>query len=130
MFSNIFETKYKKVNFEDVQNIICNTKEYILINTLPVNEQECLIKNTLEYNLEEKKINELINNYEFNIKIIIYGKHSNDETIQKKYKQIFGLGFSEIYIYYGGLFEWLLLQDIYGFQEFQNNKEGSRYIKI
>ena len=24
------------------------------------------------------------------------------------------LGFSQLYIYYGGLFEWLLLQDIYG----------------
>ena len=118
MFSNFFETKYKKVNFEDIQYIISNSKEYILINTLPIDEQDCLIKNTLEYNLEEKRINELLNNYDYNIKIIIYGKNTNDETVEKKYKQIFGLGFSELFIYYGGLFEWLLLQDIYGFQEF------------
>ena len=123
MFSNFFETKYKKVNFEDIQYIISNSKEYILINTLPIDEQDCLIKNTLEYNLEEKRINELLNNYDYNIKIIIYGKNTNDETVEKKYKQIFGLGFSELFIYYGGLFEWLLLQDIYGFQEFPTTKK-------
>ena len=45
--------------------------------------------------------------------IFIYGRHSNDETIYLKYEQIRKLG-GKVYLYTGGLFEWLLLQDIYG----------------
>jgi len=29
-----------------------------------------------------------------------------------------GLGFQDVYLYMGGMFEWLLLQDIYGADEF------------
>ena len=63
----------------------------------------------------------LINKYiraNKSVKIIIYGRNSNDETIYKKYNQLFGLGFTNVYVYIGGLFEWLLLQDIYGTDEF------------
>jgi hypothetical protein len=118
MFS-IFQKTINKINFEDVQNAIKNPNQYIIINTLPINEQNCLIKNTLQYDLEEKTMNDILNNYDFTSKkIIIYGKNSNDETSEKKYKQMFGLGFTEVYLYLGGLFEWLLLQDIYGYDEF------------
>ena len=118
MFS-IFQKTINKINFEDVQNAIKNPNQYIIINTLPINEQNCLIKNTLQYDLEEKTMNDILNNYDFTSKkIIIYGKNSNDETCEKKYKQMFGLGFTEVYLYLGGLFEWLLLQDIYGYDEF------------
>jgi hypothetical protein len=48
------------------------------------------------------------------IRIIIYGKNSNDEKIYKKYQQLVSLGFTNVYVYVGGMFEWLLLQDIYG----------------
>ena len=43
----------------------------------------------------------------------------------KKYDQLIGLGFVNVFIYPGGLFEWLLLQDIYGYDNFptQNKKE-------
>ena len=124
MFSGLFQTSYKKNNFEDIQYAIKKTNEYIIINTLPINEQDCLIKNTLPYEEEEKTINELLNNYDFNNKkIIIYGRNTNDETAEKKYNQLRTLGFSEIYLYSGGLFEWLLLQDIYGATEFPTNKK-------
>jgi hypothetical protein len=53
-----------------------------------------------------------------NIRIIIYGRNSNDETIYKKYNQLVSLGFTNVYLYLGGLFEWLMLQDIYGFDDF------------
>ena len=53
-----------------------------------------------------------------NLKIIIYGKNSDDQTIYNKYDQLNKLGFYNIYLYSGGLFEWLLLQDIYGRDEF------------
>ena len=50
--------------------------------------------------------------------ILIYGKNSNDDTIYKKYQQFIQLGFPNVYLYMGGLFEWLLLQDIYGQPDF------------
>ena len=46
--------------------------------------------------------------------IIVYGRNTNDETIYKKYQQLTQLGFAHVYLFMGGLFEWLLLQDIYG----------------
>ena len=52
------------------------------------------------------------------VNIIIYGKNSNDETIYTKYNQLKKLGFTNAKLYIGGLFEWLLLQDIYGDNEF------------
>ena len=39
---------------------------------------------------------------------------NSDDTVFKKYEQLTKLGFLNIHIYPGGLFEWLLLQDIYG----------------
>ena len=114
-----FSVKIKKIGFEDVKIAVQRPNQYVIINTLPVTEQEFLIKNTIDIFLEEKKINEIMENYLFKqYKIIIYGKNSTDESIEKKYHQLNGLGFNELYIYYGGLFEWMLLQDIYGENEF------------
>lgn len=124
MFSGLFQTSYKKINFEDVQNAIKNINQYIIINTLPNTEQDCLIKHTLSYEQEESTINELLANYDFTKKkIIVYGKNSSDETAEKKYSQLRTLGFSEIFLYSGGLFEWMLLQDIYGNTEFPTTKK-------
>jgi 23S rRNA pseudoU1915 N3-methylase RlmH len=106
----------KKCNFEDIQEIIHN-KNYLLINTLSENEQNCLIKNTINTNDEINIINNSLKNNKY-IHIIIYGKNSNDQSIYKKYKQLFDLGFVNIYLYIGGIFEWLCLQDIYGNDEF------------
>jgi hypothetical protein len=85
---------------------------------LPSNEQSCLIKNTLSYHLEEETINKYIKTNS-NIFIILYGKNSNDEKIYKKYQQLITFGFKNVFIYTGGMFEWLLLQDIYGNENFQ-----------
>ena len=82
-----------------------------------IDNQSCLILNTLS---PEKEI-ELLNNYikkDKSIKIVIYGENTNDEKIISKYKQLLNLGFNNIYLYIGGLFEWLLLQDIYGTENF------------
>ena len=40
--------------------------------------------------------------------------NSSDINVHKKYSQLIGLGFIDVYIYNGGMFEWLLLQDVYG----------------
>ena len=50
--------------------------------------------------------------------IIIYGKNSTDSSAIKKYDQLVKLGIKDVYIYYGGLFEWLLLNELYGNEEF------------
>ena len=43
---------------------------------------------------------------------------SADETAITKGQQLSALGFTNIYIYIGGLFEWALLQEIYDFENF------------
>ena len=108
--------KIKNIGFEDVKYAIKTNK--LIINTLSISEQECLIYGTIPYDKEEHIINQLIENGNNNHTIIIYGKHSSDETPQKKYNQLLKYGFQHMYIYNGGLFEWLLLQDIYSSQEF------------
>ena len=108
-----------KLNFESVQNIINKntTQQFIIINTLENNNQDCLIKNTIT---PEKEI-ELLNYYlkeNKKINILIYGENCSDNKVINKYNQLYQLGFTNLYIYIGGLFEWLLLQDVYGDDEF------------
>jgi len=131
---NIFST-IKKVNFEDVQLICKNTFPInissIMINTLDIIEQNCLIKGTISAQDEEKIINQYINRKQFDIYIIVYGKNCNDDDgkISKKYTQLKKFGFTNIYIYLGGLFEWLLLQDIYGNDEFPTTTKEHDILK-
>ena len=102
-----------KINFEDIQTIL-NEKSTLLINTLNTNKQKCLIKNTLTASCEVETLNTYLKNGKSQIRIIIYGENALDDSVIVKYKQLYSLGFSNIYIYAGGIFEWLLLQDIYG----------------
>ena len=103
----------QKINYEDMENVIKNSHNYILINTLPLSMQNCLIVNTIPYNEEEQIINHMLKNY-MQKTIIIYGKNNHDEKAFEKYEQLIKLGFQSVYIYIGGLFEWVLMQDIYG----------------
>jgi hypothetical protein len=119
MFTGLFNNPIKKIMFEDIQTAIKTPNKYILINTLPSSEQNCLIVNTIPDISEERFINDLINKYRLKEHIfIVYGRNTGDENAEKKYKQLLNLGFTEVYLYPGGLFEWLLLQDIYGRDEF------------
>ena len=110
----------RKVNFEDVQYGIKNKHKCILINTLSSNEQGCLIKNTIPIESEEKLINKYLSE-KIDVNIIVYDKNANAPNLMKKYNQLINLGFSNVYIYPGGLFEWLLLQDVYGKDSFPTN---------
>jgi hypothetical protein len=111
----------KKINYEDMQTVIKNPEIYLIINTLPQSEQQCLIVNTTLANNEEDIINRFIKENK-SIRIIIYGRNCNDETINKKYQQLYSLGFYNIFVYLGGIFEWLMLQDIYGKDLFPTTK--------
>ena len=50
----------KKINFEDMQTAIKNPEIYLIINTLPSAEQQCLIVNTVSVNDEEIIINKFL----------------------------------------------------------------------
>ena len=106
----------QKCNFEDIQNII-NKKDCILINTLNSQEQDCLIQGTILSSVEERVINDLLQKSN-DVQIFIYGRNNNDSSIYDKYNQLIELGIKNIFVYCGGLFEWLCLQDIYGDDEF------------
>jgi hypothetical protein len=107
----------KFINFEDVQSAITDKEKTIIINTLDAHQQGCLIVGTLAIDQEVEVLNALLKK-NTEARIIIYGMNSTDTTCQKKYDQLIKLGFYNIYIYASGLFEWLLLQDIYGSELF------------
>ena len=115
-----------KIGFDDVREIVKSDK-YILINTLPSSEQQCLIRGTISCSDEENIINSHLNK---NLGIVIYGKNSNENKVYEKYGQLIDLGFTKIYIYVGGLFEWLLLQDIYGEDEFPTTSKELDILKF
>lgn len=119
----------KKINYEDIQTVVKNPEIYMLINTLPLNNQECLISTTVSVDKEEAIINKYLKE-NVGIKIIVYGKNCNDELVDKKYQQLLALGFNNIYTYMGGLFEWLLLHDVYGKELFPVNNKDSKNIDI
>ncbi len=113
---NLVSTQINRINCVDMQQFISNENN-LIINTLSENNQNCLINNTITADKEVKIINSYLTSNK-NINIIIYGENSSDEKLIKKYLQLQKLGFINIYIYMGGLFEWLLLQEIYGENEF------------
>ena len=106
----------KTIGFEDVITSIKHN--YVIINTLSVIEQTCLIYGTIPIEREESIMNEMIHKNDMNSRILLYGKNASDGSVYDKYKQLTNFGFRQVYIYTGGLFEWLLLQDIYGTSEF------------
>ena len=118
----------KKINYEDVQYAIKNRNAHLIINTLPLTEQHCLIINTVNAQDEESIINKYMKENKA-VHIIIYGRNANDDSINNKYQQLLALGFYNIYIYLGGMFEWLLLQDIYGKDLFPTTKKELDLLK-
>jgi len=99
-----------KCSFQELQK---KKDNFILINTLPLNKQTYLIKGTLSAVEEAKQINEYLYKNK-KIEIIIYGLDYQDPTISKKFIQLKTLGFENVSVYVGGIFEWALLQEVYG----------------
>lgn len=111
-----------KLNFEDIVHILkshkCDKSRYIIINTMPIDMQSHLIFGTLKIDEEVYTLNSLIKS-NIDINIVIYGINCSDNSVVKKYEQLRKLGFYNVHVYLGGLFEWILLQDIYGNESFQ-----------
>ena len=111
----------KHVNFEDVQSMLpsgSSNSKCLLINTLNIMEQKCLIQGTISASQEEDIVNSFLQNHQTTMGIIVYGKNANDMSAYTKHQQLIKMGFSRCYLYPGGIFEWLLLQDIYGDDSF------------
>jgi rhodanese-related sulfurtransferase len=122
----------QKVNFEDIQNILLNAnKNVLLINTLEntPEAQSCILPNTIHFSQEEEVINECLQKAK-NIALVIYGRNANDITIYQKYTQLVDLGFTNVYIYPGGMFEWMLLQDIYSDDHFKTTQKELDILKF
>ena len=117
-----------KINFEDMK-YMQNNSNSIIINTMEPYKQNCLIEGTLSISKEETTLNNLLSKGKFEENIIIYGENSTDNTLIKKYNQLNKLGFVNVYIYMGGLFEWLLLQDIYGKDYFKTTTLVNDFLK-
>ena len=113
----------RKINFEDMQKFM-KDNGCIIINTLPIDRQHCLITGTIDSNNETNTINHLIKT-DLERKIIIYGENACDEGLVNKYNQLLKLGFTNVHISAGGMFEWLLLQDIYGDDFFPTTRKCS-----
>jgi len=117
----------ERLNFEDMQTII-QTKNNIIINTLIEDNQGCLIIGTINIRDEVRILNDCLSNSK-DKQIVIYGKNSNDEKLFLKYKQLTDLGFKNVNIYTGGMFEWLLLQETYGEDNFPTTSKELDILK-
>ena len=117
---SIFPARTFLVGFEDVLHAQKTPDKYSILNTLPNAEQSVLISGTISASDEEEFINQYINsgNPSNQKTIILYGRNSCDDSPRKKRNQLLSLGIGDVFIYSGGLFEWLLLQDIYSKAEF------------
>ena len=100
------------VSYEKVQQ--ARLTRSILIHTMEETEKT-LIQGSLTAEMELKSINELMSKNEFDTSIIVYGRNDHDyDGLMTKQKQLKSLGFRNVFIYLGGMFEWLLLQDVFG----------------
>jgi hypothetical protein len=113
-------SKMKKINYTDMQSAL--EKKYTIINVIDKSKQTILIKNTIMSDIEEEQINKILDEKRLQSYIIIYGMNCNDEGVIEKYKQLVSLGFINVYVYMGGLFEWLCLQELYGVENFPTTK--------
>ncbi len=92
-----------------------------IIHIMNIGDETILIKGTLTAEQEVQRINTWINDIEHtaNNDIFIYGYSDSDfNKLLQRQKQLNGLGFKRVYIYLGGMFEWLLLRDVYSADEF------------
>jgi rhodanese-related sulfurtransferase len=109
----------RRVGFDDVLLAIQHPETYMLINTLPAHQQSCLIQQTTPVAEEEVRMNQLMSSDKHHRQmVIVYGKNGSDVTVDRKCQQLSSLGFREVFVYSGGMLEWMLLQDVFGYAEF------------
>jgi hypothetical protein len=106
-------TILKKATFQDVAD-----RKTLLISVLSEDDQSVLIAGTCPFSEEVGAVEKAISEKRA---VTVYGKNTHDDRIYTKYRQIEELG-GDPRVYIGGLFEWMLLQDIYGFDKFPTTR--------
>jgi biopolymer transport protein ExbD len=110
------------INFETLKEM--QKDGAIIIHTMDEDEKR-LIMGTIVAEKESEKINKMLSKNDYEKDIIIYGRNCHEyKKLIKKQEQLKSFGFKNVYIYLGGMFEWLLLQDVYGQKEFPTEKKG------
>ena len=107
----------ERITYEEVHSALKDSHACI-VSTLPLGEQGCLVARTLPPREEESRFNAYLKKGQTTCPIVVYGRNAVDQSPAKKCRQLQGLGFTSVRIYAGGLFEWALLQDIYGSELF------------
>ena len=107
-----------KVSYECAKEIALNNGKGILVCTLKEDKERFGILRTIPIDKEEDYINRMIQKRQYDIVIVLYGENMYDPTVITKYNQLKNIGFVNCHIYFGGLFEWYLLQDVYGSEMF------------
>jgi hypothetical protein len=102
----------RRASFEDVQ--FSREGKCLVISVLSEQEQSVLIKGTAPAGEEVRLVEDALRHKR---EIVVYGLHSSDFRVVTKCEQLLKLGGQPI-AYIGGIFEWLLLQDIYGTEAF------------
>lgn len=122
------------VGFSAVQHLFKQDSDtWIIISTLPdtTEGQKCLIDRTTPCIREETLMNRIIaNKQQKDVCVIIYGRNHMDETVDKKWKQMRSMGFTRAHKYTGGMFEWLLLQDVYGKENFPTTSQAADLLEF
>ncbi len=113
MFKWFARPEVERITYEEVQTALRDSQGFV-VSTLPAAEQSCLIHRTLTPAEEERRLNACLKKAESHRDIVVYGRNAVDASAENKCRQLTGLGFTSVRLYPGGLFEWALLQDIYG----------------
>jgi hypothetical protein len=111
------------VSYDDVQFAQKHPDHFLLLNTLPTENQQCVISTTIPADKETDIMNELLHSSR-GMHIIVYGRNDHDESVPKKLNQLKKLGFRNVFMYPAGMFEWLMLQEIYGCENFETTGAG------
>ena len=99
----------ERATFDDLMNA-----SYLIINVLNDTEQDVLIQGTVPCTEEVVQVEKAIQEKRV---IIIYGRNNHDDKVWIKHAQLKKLG-GKAKVYVGGLFEWILLQELYGNERF------------
>jgi hypothetical protein len=116
-------TTQPTANYDDIRHNQC-----LLIHIME--DESILIDRTITIEKETAKINSLLAEHSYDTHIIVYGKNVDDyEALVQKQNQLLKLGFRNVWFYPGGLFEWILLRDVYGTRQFPTTADAKDLIK-
>lgn len=104
-------TPVEKAPFESV---LALGRTGVLISVFDEDDQNLLIVGTVSCAKEVEAVERAI---AAKTSILVYGRNWHDERVYAKYAQIKKLG-GLVKVYLGGLFEWILLNEIYGNDRF------------